>query len=397
MTTDEPILKYVCGGTTPLLDVIFIHGLTGDPENTWKCESDGAFWPEWLQDELDHLSIHTLGFPASLFEKWAKKEMDMFERAGNVLERFAGKGIGERPIVFVTHSLGGILAKMILRKSCEADDEDWSRVSQSTRLVVFLSTPHSGAALANALDVLPFTSKHIKLLANDFGVLEDLNNQYRSFVNGRDDLKTSVYYEKYQTKNTAVVVTRASADPGVAGTTPVAVDKDHINICKPPDRDDIVYLGIKRHINKLLKSIKTLPPSEGGLPSDEDYAKKSDADRRDLLQKLIDAGREHEYAYANDAQNQFARRFAKTGLFTAAREDHDNLLSEVETRFFTHVFHALICHNAEDDEVRAALQTNVIDPIVGKRIGGTTFSAKSVLSALYFLTEQCHIRWDAPV
>ena len=33
----------------------------------------------------------------------------MFERAGNVLERFAGLGIGKKPIAFVTHSLGGIL------------------------------------------------------------------------------------------------------------------------------------------------------------------------------------------------------------------------------------------------------------------------------------------------
>ena len=119
--------------------------------------------------------------------------MDMFERAGNALEQFAGNGIGERPIVFVTHSLGGILTKMILRKSCEAEDEDWRRISEATRLVVFLSTPHTGAALAKTLDVVPLTSKHIKLLANDSGFLQDLNDHYRTLSNSRDDLATAVY------------------------------------------------------------------------------------------------------------------------------------------------------------------------------------------------------------
>ena len=110
----------------------------------------------------------------------------------------------------------------------------------------------------------------------------------------------------------------------------------------------------------------------------------------------MDAGREHEYGYANDAQNRFARRYTKTGLFTAAREDHDNLLSEIETRFVTHVYHSLICRSASDDDISTALQEKVIDSLTGKEIGGTRFNAKAILSGLYFLTEQCYIRWDTP-
>src|SRR5690606_3599249 len=91
-----------------LVDVIFIHGLTGDAQNTWISEKDGVFWPTWLGSDLKYLNIYTLGYPSSLFEKWAKKEMDIFERAGNVLEYLAALDIGHKPIVFITHSLGGI-------------------------------------------------------------------------------------------------------------------------------------------------------------------------------------------------------------------------------------------------------------------------------------------------
>ena len=282
---------------------------------------------------------------------------------------------------------------MILRKSCESGDADWQLVSKATRLVVFISTPHSGETIATVARLIPGSSRHVEMLANKFGFLEDLNRHYRNLSSERDDLTTAVYYEKHTTKG-CVVVPRASADPGINNVEPVPVDKNHINICKPPDKNDTVYLGIKRHIQRALSAVKR-PTAGSGVPAwTDDYSERSIQDRRDLLQKLIDAGREHEYDYLNAAQNSFARTYTKTGLLTAAREDHENLLSEIETRFMTHVYHPLICQSAQDSEVRTALQEKVIDPLVGRNIGSTRFSAKSVLSGLYFLTEQCHIRWD---
>ena len=393
--SDEVKLQLILAAGTPVIDVLFVHGLTGDAEKTWSNETLDGFWPAWLHSELEKISVYSLGYPASVFQKPVRKEMDLFERAGNVLERFADYGIGERPIVFVAHSLGGILVKMVLRKSCDSDDQVWQRVAESTKLVFFLATPHQGSELANLGKAIPYTSKHVSLLANEMGLLEDLNGHYRVFANNRKDLETIAYYEKHATKGT-VAVSRESADPGVAGTTPIAVDKDHVNICKPSDSEDIVYMGVKRRVQKLLQFAEESDRAPESGPLTENYEEKSAEDRRDLHQKLIDAGREHEYRYANNAQNRFARRYTKTGLLTAAREDHDNLLSEVETRFVMHVYHPLICQSASDDDIAAALQDRVIDPLSEKSIGGTKFDAKSVLSALYFLTEQCYIQWDAP-
>ena len=393
--SNELTLECVFGCDAPLADVIFVHGLTGDPLTTWSNSNEGDFWLGWLSDAFEQVSVYTLGYPASAFAKWMHTEMDLFERASNILERFSGMGIGTRPIAFVTHSLGGILVKMVLRKSSDAADTDWHRISDATRLVVFLSTPHTGSAFAQVFTILPRSSSHVELLANRTGFLEDLNQHYRTLSNGRTDLATAVYYEKYPTKG-VLLVPRESADPGLNGVEPVPIDKDHVSICKPESVDDTVFLGVKRHIHRVLKSVGESTSGSNGLTLTDDYRERSGLDRRDLLQKLIDAGREHEYEYANDAQNGFARRYTSTGLLTAAREDHENLLSEIETRFLTHVYHPLICRSAADSNVRGALQEQVIDPLTRRKIGGTRFSSTLILKGLYFLTEQCHIRWDKP-
>ncbi|MES9973132.1 MAG: ABC-three component system protein [Candidatus Thiodiazotropha sp.] len=390
---EELVFHSVCGPDHSDADIVFIHGLTGDPEETWKSEGTGEFWPEWLCDAIPNAAVHSLGYPASLFGKWAKKEMNLYERAANVLEAMVGRGIGERPLVFVCHSLGGILAKQIIRTASDSDDKDWKLIASSLRMVVFLATPHKGSSLASVLDafVPHFSSKHVDLLTDDSGALTELNQHYRNFANGNSEFKTVVFVETFKTKKAAIVVPNDSADPGVQGTQPIPVDKDHINISKPTDKEDVVYVSLERRIRKILP--KATGNGSTGFPAD-DYGEQSEDDRRDLLQKLIDAGRQHEYSNANRYQNKFARNYAKLGLYTEERERNDSLLSEVEQHFMTHIYHPLICKGASDGKVQDALQEKVINPIWSRHQHVRDFSHKTVLAALYFLTEQCYIRWD---
>ena len=395
MTTTDTNIWQVCSGTNPVLDVIFIHGLTGSPTETWTS-SDGTadFWPEWLGEEFPNISVKTIGYPASIFQKWSQPEINLHERANNMLEQLASFGIGERPIIFITHSLGGLLAKAMLRASNECTDTAWKRIVENTKLVAFLATPHSGSDLARVfkLFIPRISSPHMVLLSNSDGFLTNLNQAYRDIAAQRQ-IKTVSYYEKYPTKSAVIVVSEASADPGVNGTRPIAVDADHISICKPSSRYSLIFISLERHIRELAN---TCSPSHGGSPFDtDDYAQKSTSDRRDLLQKLIDAGREHEYPNANDLQNKFAQKYYKLGLYTEAKCQSDAVLSSVQQRFITHVYNAKICTGASDDEISDALQKQVIDPISkGSLTGNGSITATNVLQALYFLTEQCHIQWD---
>lgn len=71
-------------------------------------------------------------------------------------------------------------------------------------------------------------------------------------------------------------------------------------------------------------------------------------------------------------------------------------MDTVRQRFILHVFGPMICQGAQYADVSDAIQTKVIDPVAGERFGNSVFKPQDVLNALYFLTEQCHISWDAP-
>ncbi|PSH62077.1 ABC-three component system protein [Phyllobacterium sophorae] len=385
------------GGT---VDVIFVHGLSGDPVETWTAdgskESEGGYWPQWLAADVPHLNLYTLGFPASVFAQWAKKEMNLYDRAKNFLETLASYEFGKRPIIFICHSLGGLLVKQILRTAKESTDEDWRRVGERCVGIFFLATPHSGSSVANLLKffVQGFTSVHVNKLLNDNAELQELNESFRSHCHAKP-ITVLVYHEQHLTRKTLLVVDAKSADPGVTGTTPVPIDADHIGICKPRDRNSLIYTSIRHRIRKLAPVI---PPDEPtGLEkfADDGLEDTSPTDRRDLMSKMVAAGRDHEYPFANDSQSKFARPFVRTGLKTSISTVYKNLLADIEQRFQTLVFHPLICNGADELTISKAIQSEIVEPLSAKYAADRA-TAKTIMNALYFLTERCHIRWDRP-
>jgi hypothetical protein len=381
-------------------DIIFVHGLTGNPVTTWTSvgttEPEGDYWPNWLATDLPYVDLYTLGYPASLFAQWAKKEMNLFERAKHSLELLAGYGLGKVPIIFVCHSLGGLLIKQILRTANESSDVAWHQIADSCIAVLFLATPHTGSSLASLLHAFSgcFSSSHVEKLKKDSSDLDELNETFRVFCH-RQKLDVTVYYEMHKTGKFSIIVDKESADPGVNDTMPIPMDASHTNICSPENRNSPIYVSIHRRLKKLAAlPIESEPQSFEVFQSD-DFQSLSPSDRRELQTKMIDADREHEYPFANDSQNRFARSFVKSGLKTTAARLHTDLLADIEQRFHSLIFHPLICANADHATIGSAIQTQIIDPLSIKYASNDA-SAKTIMNVLYFLTERCHVRWDKP-
>ncbi|MEA5472433.1 hypothetical protein, partial [Spirulina sp. 06S082] len=131
-------------------DIIFVHGLGGDARGAWhpddKRDNDD-FWPVWLGEDLPNLRVWSLDYDIEPF-RWKGQTMPLVDRATDVLSCLDLE-VGDRPIFFIVHSMGGLLVKQMLRHAWDFGDPRWKAIAEQTRGIIYLSTPHSGSDLAN--------------------------------------------------------------------------------------------------------------------------------------------------------------------------------------------------------------------------------------------------------
>ena len=76
----------------------------------------------------------------------ATNKSNLFGHAKDLLYSLERERTLGRDIVFVAHSLGGLLVKEVLRRSECAEDRELQDIISSTKGIVFLGTPHRGSA-----------------------------------------------------------------------------------------------------------------------------------------------------------------------------------------------------------------------------------------------------------
>ncbi|MGJ0395076.1 MAG: tetratricopeptide repeat protein [Methylocystis sp.] len=241
------IIKIACWGVSPRANVIFVHGLGGHAYDTWRRKpDDNSFWPVWLATDVPGIRVFTLAYEAPP-TNWLGASMPLQDRAVNILECLLSEpGLKTGPIVFVSHSLGGLIVKQImldLERQKEARPE-CADILQRVNRIVFAATPHTGSRHANLLDHLRFlawpSTIARALVAND-PTLRSINVAYRGLAQSRREvLLHRIFYETQDT-NAGRIVDEAAADPGLPGDRPIPIDADHVSIVKPADRSALLY------------------------------------------------------------------------------------------------------------------------------------------------------------
>jgi len=248
----------------PSADVVFVHGLGGDAITTWHPQGkrdDDDYWLGWLGKDNLCVNIWSFGYSAEATNWKNHSSMPLFDQASNLLDWLDIHELGQRPLIFITHSMGGLLVKKMLNSALTFQKQ---AILKQTKGIVFLATPHTGAHLANLIDNINFltrTTISVKELKAHSPQLRELNEWYREHVRSLG-IATKVYYETQPVKG-ILVVDPDSANPGIEKVKPVAIPKNHIDLCKPESQNSLVYLGVKKFIKECLNTPGWLDNSDG--------------------------------------------------------------------------------------------------------------------------------------
>ncbi|KAF2834612.1 hypothetical protein M501DRAFT_943685, partial [Patellaria atrata CBS 101060] len=171
-----------------------------------------------------------------------------------------------RPIVFICHSMGGLVVKQVRRKHAKLN-VDYKYIAESTRLLVFFSTPHRGgnyATVGEFVVALFRTASNgpkndlITLLKRESQGATNLHEMSRHMA-GNKLLMISFYEENTTKLFGRQIVDKSSATLNLPGNieTQVPIAADHSTICKfssYQDRDcELVISTIARQLMQSLE------------------------------------------------------------------------------------------------------------------------------------------------
>jgi pimeloyl-ACP methyl ester carboxylesterase len=145
--------SYGCHSRTDLnaSSLVFVHGL--NPLNnqnhafdTWTHEN-GVFWPaDLLGEDLPHARIWVYGYNSQV--AYEAEEARIKDHANVLLDRLQrqrrnASQSDSLPIIFIGHSLGGLVIKQALLNA--RDNRSYSSILEATYGLIFFGCPHRGS------------------------------------------------------------------------------------------------------------------------------------------------------------------------------------------------------------------------------------------------------------
>ncbi|KAK1751198.1 hypothetical protein QBC47DRAFT_464378 [Echria macrotheca] len=362
-------------GESARLDIVFVHGFTGHPVRTWthkkgNAQSLGAngdentleppskirkvnhlwtsrqgrvdlaapvltplYWPrDLLPTTIPYARILTYGYDTNLRHKLGGPPLNKTTVYGIAWDFLVDleaerRAHPARPILFIAHSLGGIVVKEMLRRAggCQVRDSRLYNVFNSTTGVVFFGTPHGGAdprgilqhaveKLAKALGIsvneqivqslLP-TSERLKELRDEFGPMASERNwRVHSFQEGLGITLLSG----------RKVVEDASSCLSIPPETTQHIHKNHMDMCRFTGPDDMEYKKVVAALERMTEAIAENPIAADADPLNEDQ-------RKQLMEAL-------KFDHMDSRQLSIKEAHAETCKWLLKRPEYLDWLSE---------------------------------------------------------------------
>ncbi|EEU40184.1 uncharacterized protein NECHADRAFT_25838, partial [Fusarium vanettenii 77-13-4] len=272
------------------IDICFVHGLTGNRDSTWTANGQSKPWPETLlPPKLSRARILTYGYEAYIVQKSVASTNRLFDHAANLLSHLSLdrelSNASSRPLVFVAHSLGGLVCKEAILLSRRSPELYLRGIFDYTKGIIFLGTPHRGSwmadwakAPASALRILKSTNTSLlEILKTDEQYLQSIQDQFLSMVREQQeagrDFQVTCFFEELPLPVVGKVVSQDAAT--LEGYKAISIHANHSNMVKFSSTDDD---GFRRLLGELIRwesQIRDSASRQPGRPIEEAPIKKS--------------------------------------------------------------------------------------------------------------------------
>ncbi|KAL8952477.1 MAG: hypothetical protein Q9222_001618 [Ikaeria aurantiellina] len=240
----------------PVIDIVAVHGLNGHPIKTWTTKETQRSWladKDMLPKNMNNARILSFGYDASVTALLGRTSSDTILQHAHTLvaELVADRqleGAMSRPIIFVCHSLGGIIVKRALAYSASRTSkliQHLHSVFVSTYGILFLGTPHHGsdkAKLASMSRRMIDALVPSKVLDTDGQLLDALDEGSETLQNVTDmfaplmkNFRIYFFWEQQKSNlktSYGYVVKEYSAAPILDDTERAGLPYDHSTMCK---------------------------------------------------------------------------------------------------------------------------------------------------------------------
>ncbi|KAM7213610.1 hypothetical protein V8F06_010996 [Rhypophila decipiens] len=269
---------YTPATVEPIADVIFVHGIKGHREQTWSQGNGGQPWPQTLLPlRMPDIRIMTFGYDANPIGWRASVSGNRIgNHSMNLLLALARlrpnkTDSSKRPIIFVAHSLGGLVCKDALISSRSSAEERLRRIYDHTTGILFLGTPHTGASLATVAhrlaSVLSLTTpksnlRILRVLEKDSEVLARIQTDFYTILKSKSALRVSCFYEelKYPGLGDAIVSADSAILPGYTG---IGIHAHHRDMARFETEDSPGFDAVVGELQEWIDEIAA-PKSNSG-------------------------------------------------------------------------------------------------------------------------------------
>lgn len=169
---------------------------------------------------------------------------------------FTGGPDNDTPIVFVAHSMGGIVVKKVLILAKQ--DPSYHKMAARIHSMFFLATPHRGSDSASLLrNILQLSGAHgpkayVENLVPNSEAIYTINDQFRHVYH---DVQLWSFFETVKT-SLGLIVEKGSAILGLPGERVQLLNADHRHVCKFDDPSDSNYCTLRNAFGAAISSIE---------------------------------------------------------------------------------------------------------------------------------------------